>query len=349
MSKRKPKQILSTLLLLTLLVACQRPNPSGQTGPTPQPQPTPSAWPRLSVTAQNWQATALTGKTMSDYAEGAADQALFSYPWDVSQNAGGDILIADRFNHRIRRLRAGTVDTFAGQSEPGLTDGQGSSARFNNPQGLGRGFAGELYVADTGSGAVRRIDADGRVSTVVKDLNGPTDVEAAPDGSLYIAEGGKNRILRWRDGTLTPVAGAEQGFADGNGVQAKLFSPRALALAADGKLFIADGFNHAIRVLSPDGRVSTLAGNGQAGNADGDKATARLNEPLALAVDGSGKLLVVDGNARFRLITPEGQVSSLNVIQPLAQPKGLILGTDAIYVADTRLHGVYKLQPAAAP
>lgn len=334
------------LLSFMLLTACQSSssNPSGQ----PTPVPTPSAWPRMTISAQNWQSVALTGQTRFDFLDGSADQALFSYPWDVSQTAQGDILIADRFNHRIRRLRNGQVDTFAGQSEPGLTDGQGAAARFNNPQGMGRGFKGEFYIADTGAGAIRKLEPDGKVSTIVKDLNGPTDVEISPDGSLYIAEGGRNRILRWQDNQLTPVAGGVQGFADGKGEAAKLFSPRALAIAADGKIYIADGYNHAIRVLASDGQLTTLAGNGQPGNADGDKATARLYEPLALTIDASGKLLVVDTNARFRLITPEGQVTTLQIDKPPAQPRGLILGTDSILVTDTRLHGVYQLKPVLA-
>lgn len=163
----------------------------------------------------------------------------------------------------------------AGDGVEGWRDGPAAQASFADPYGLATDARGRLYIADGGtSNRIRVLTAEGQVLTV------------AGSG----AEG-------WRDG---PAA------------EAAFHTPSGLALDAAGNLYVADTGNHRIRKITPEGQVSTLAGDGQPGHRDGPADQARFNGPLGLAVDGQGRVWVADSyNDRIRLISAEGQVLTL--------------------------------------
>ena len=170
-----------------------------------------------------------------------------------------------------------TVTTLAGNGRAGFRDGTGTkegTAEFNGPVGVACDGAGNVYVADDRNHAIRRI--------------GP-------------------------DGTTTTVAGTgTAGLRDGVGRDALFHNPRAVAVGPDGAVYIADAGNNKIRRLASDARVTTLAGAGRAGFADGPGARAELNGPAGLVVDADGVVYVADTlNHRIRRIRPDGTVTTL--------------------------------------
>ncbi|MCC3159229.1 hypothetical protein LJ737_18450 [Hymenobacter sp. 15J16-1T3B] len=169
------------------------------------------------------------------------------------------------------------VSTLAGTAgSKGSADGNGAAARFSRPMGVAVDAAGTVYVADTDNHVIRKITPTGQVST------------------------------------LAGTAG-QKGFADGSGPAARLFNPVGVALDAQGTLYVADTGNNAIRKITPEGVVSTLAGAaGSPSTADGVGPAARFNQPHALAVDAAGNVFVADTyNHTVRRISPAGAVTTL--------------------------------------
>ncbi len=302
--------------------------------------------PLPAISQDSWSEAQLkAGNGEPDFQDGPALQASFSYPYGVLAQAGDRLLIADRFNHRIRLLVNQTVSTLAGTRQPGLQDGPALNARFDNPQGLASGPEGSVYIADTGNHALRLLSAAGEVSTLSQDLVSPTGVISSATGVVYIADAGKHQILRYQNQQLDVFAGSgESGLRDGEGGQAQFFSPRDLALDARGNLWVADGLNHAIRLISPEGQVTTLAGNGEAGGRDGKGSEVRFNEPVNITLDSVGNALVIDlNNRRLRRVTPEGEVKSLEIPAKIRKPQALSLSPDGIYLADSNQHQLWFL------
>ena len=157
------------------------------------------------------------------------------------------------------------------------------------------------------------------VSTIAGDgsplvLSDPFGVAVAADGTIYVADAGEsNRIRKISpDGSVATLAGGSEGFADGAGTSASFNTPSALALGPDGNLYVADTGNNCIRKITPDGTVSTVAGNGTAGYVDGPAATAEFNGPIGLAVSSSGDIYVADTyNDVIRMITTAGEVTTI--------------------------------------
>ncbi|HTV03714.1 MAG TPA: hypothetical protein VMF13_24385 [Luteitalea sp.] len=166
------------------------------------------------------------------------------------------------------------VGVLAGDGRIGWNDGPARDARFSEPFGIVTAADGTVIVADAGdSHRIRRIATDGQVST---------------------------------------IAGGGRGFADGQGAEARFSTPSGLAVDATGVVYVADTGNHAIRRIATDGQVTTLAGDGVAGERDGPAATARFNGPVGVAVDPSGHVIVADTyNDRIRSIDPDGEVRTL--------------------------------------
>ena len=166
------------------------------------------------------------------------------------------------------------IDLLAGDGVGGLQEGAGVQARFADPYGLVVDAQGVVYVADAGdNNRIRRIHPDGRVDT---------------------------------------LAGQGEGWRDGPALQAQFNTPSQIALDAAGNVFVADTGNHVIRRIGVDGTVSTLAGDGQSGFADGAALQARFNGPMGVAVDAQGRVYVADTwNDRIRVIETDGQVRTL--------------------------------------
>jgi DNA-binding beta-propeller fold protein YncE len=143
----------------------------------------------------------------------------------------------------------------------------------------------------------------------------PFDVAVSADGvAIYVADAGEaNRIRRiGPDGAVTTLAGSTEGFADGTGSAARFHTPSAVAVGPDGALYVADTGNHAIRKVTLDGVVTTLAGDGRPGWSDGGPRSARFNGPIGLTVDATGRVFVADTyNDRIRSVAPDGTVSTV--------------------------------------
>ena len=179
---------------------------------------------------------------------------------------------------------AGVVSTLAGSGTGGFADGAGAQAQFYNPGGVAVDGAGNVYVADGSNHRIRKVTAAGVVSTLAGSGSG--------------------------------------GFADGAGAQAQFYDPTGVAVDGAGTVYVADRDNNRIRKVTAAGAVSTLAGSGTAGFADGAGALAKFTFPVDVAVDKAGSIFVADGacgrfdygnwdNFRIRKVTASGVVSTL--------------------------------------
>ena len=207
-------------------------------------------------------------------------------------------------------------------------------------------------VAGDGSPVLR----DGKQSG----FSDPFGVAVAKDGTVYVADAGEsNRIRKISpDGNVATLAGGKEGFADGVGTAASFNTPSALALGPGGNIFVADTGNNRIRKITPEGQVSTVAGNGTPGYVDGPVATAQFNGPIGLAVSEGGDIYVADTyNDVIRMITTEGQVTTIagagipgyaDGEQKAAlfdTPCGIVITNNTLIVADT---GNYRLRRVSA-
>ncbi|MCA9665177.1 MAG: hypothetical protein KC503_06300 [Myxococcales bacterium] len=244
--------------------------------------------------------------------------ARFNRPEGVAVGSDGRIYVADRLNNRIRVLdpRTERVLTLAGNGDPGLADGLLAAARFNWPTALAVRGLDELLVADSENHAVRFVDAlrvrtlagtttrdyvDGPVQSARFDT--PSGV-AWLGGMVYVADRDNHAIRRFSiDLSVETVAGGGgPGYADGFARSARLNFPMGLAVSGS-TLYIADRSNHRIRRL--DGQqLSTVAGSGTPGYADGLPLSAQFNNPVALVLF-QGRIYVADyDNHRIRVIVP---------------------------------------------
>lgn len=304
-------------------------------------------------------------------ADGTGAAARFNGPSDLAVDASGNLYVTDTNNHTVRKITAdGVVTTLAGAAgTSGAADGTGSAARFDSPTGITIDGAGNLYVADTDNDTIRKITADGVVTTVAGTAQStgsadggasaarfdhPSDVTVDASGNLYVADTDNDTIRKISPaGDVTTVAGLADtpGSTDGAGSAARFFSPEGIAVDASGNLYIADTSNHTVRKISPAGTVTTLAGlAGTSGGSDGRGTAARFQFPSDLAVDGSGNLFVADtDNHTIREITPAGLTATVAGLAGTSgnadgtgtsarfyYPTGVAVDTSGkVYVADT--------------
>jgi serine/threonine protein kinase, bacterial len=261
----------------------------------------------------------------------------------LTTDSTGNVYVADASDDVVYKITpAGDVSTLAGQrNRTGSTDGAGADARFDSPSAIASDAAGNLLVADTLNGTVRRVSLQGVVTTLagragelastdgalaVARFTSPQGIAVDGAGNVYVAEEGNDIVEQANfphrirkigvDGLVTTLAGSptgRSGSTDGVGTNALFRTPRGLVTDSAGNVYVADSGNHTIRKISPQGAVSTLAGSaGEAGSADGAGASARFNQPWALAIDGSGNLYVTDrGNHTVRKVSPQGVVSTV--------------------------------------
>ena len=258
--------------------------------------------------------TTLASRASVGSEDGTGTAARFNSPQGVAVDAAGNVYVADKDNHTIRKVTPRhVVTTIAGKAgEHGMTDGVGSAARFNQPYAVALDGAGNLYVADTGNHTIRKIAPSGFVMTLAglpthpgnDDGTGaaarfakPAGLAVDAAGNLYVADSGNNAVRR-----VTP-AGAVTTLADAS---TGLDEPRGIAVDAAGTVYVGDMGR--VRKITAAGVFSTLAGGGY-GTDDGTGAAAGFRQPLGLAVDSAGILWAADAGS-IRRITPAGVVTT---------------------------------------
>ncbi|TXN35209.1 hypothetical protein FVB32_11510 [Flagellimonas hymeniacidonis] len=218
-----------------------------------------------------------------------------------------------------------TVSTIAGNGDIGSNNGSANIATFSLPTGIVRDAYGNIYVADTDSHRIRKIDLNGTVSTfsgsdkgfadgslTEAKFNKPTGLVIDSNGNIYVTDKDNNRIrIITLDGKVNTLAGASRGDKDGLGADANFNSPTGIDVDVDGNLIVSDNGNHKIKMVTPFGMVTTIAGSDE-GFADGIGNEAQFNFPFNLAVNKDGNIYVTDAkNHRIRKVTPEGNVTTL--------------------------------------
>jgi hypothetical protein len=281
------------------------------------------------ITAAGAVSTLAGSPGQSGAADGTGSAARLSGPQGVGADGVGNVYVADSGNNTIRKITpAGVVSTLAGS--PGLsgsTDGTGSAARFNHPQGVTVDGLGYVYVADTWNHTIRKM---------------------TPAGTVVTLAGSPGRA----------------GSADGAGSAAGFYYPEGLAVDSGGNVYVADSYNDTVRKITPAGVVSTLAGgHGLPAGTDGIGSDAQFQNPSAVAVDGAGNLYVTDyNNCTIRKITPDCMVTTigglvgdseaedgLGAAARFYQPYGIAVdGSGNVYVADKGNDRIVKGVPPAS-
>jgi len=325
--------------------------------------------------------TTLAGAVgQNSFSDGTGASARFNYPAGLATDSAGNIYVADLDNSLVRKVSSGgSVSTLAGSAGlSGSVDGQGGAARFNHPAAVALDGAGNVYVIDTSNQTVREISPGGAVTSLAGSpgVGGRADgagtaasffypggIAATGLGTVYIADTGNHSIrVMTSPGVVATLAGGagQKGDADGTGSQALFAYPYGVASDGSGHIYVSDSGNNAVRVVTSAGVVSTVAGSGAPGSADGAGAAASFNNPAGVAADASGNVYVADsGNSTIRKITPGGAVTTLAGAAGSAgssdgtgsaarfnAPNGVAVDKIGnVYVADTKNDTVRKITP----
>ena len=264
--------------------------------------------------------------------DGAGTNALFNQPMGLVLDGSGNLFVVDSANNSIREIATNRISTtFAGPGgSAGSDNGIESSARFYYPNSVAVDTSSNIYVADVLNFVVRKITADGVVSVLAGQIGQSGDIDgpatnalfASPNsvavdglGNVYVADSDNQTIRLIGNGMVSTVAGhsGKSGSADGTGTNAFFNFPLGIALDVPGNIYVADGSNQTVRVISTNGVVSTLAGKlSKTGSANGIGTNAMFSSPTALAVDGSGNVYVADSaNEIIRKIAPDATVTTV--------------------------------------
>ena len=318
---------------------------------------------------------------------GQATSGVLYFPDSVALDGAGNLYISDSIHFRVRKVSAdGVISTFAGTGISGFSSDGGSAtvAQLASPRGLAVDSAGNVYIADIGNHNVRRVSADGVITTYAglppfrgfrgdggpatnALLSTPIDVAVDGAGNVYIADVNNHRVrMVDAQGLITTIAGTGvRGFSGDGGpaTQAQLGLPDGVAIDGAGNIYIAGNSNHRVRMVNPAGIISTVAGNGQAAfGGDGGPATsASLFSPRRLTLDADENLYIADaGNHRVRKVNPEGVITTVagDGVSDFGGDGGpataaqlsfltdvAVDDTGEFYIADSANHRVRKVTP----
>lgn len=271
----------------------------------------------------------LAGTGSAGSANGSGTVAQFRAPHGVAFDSSGNVFVADFSSNKIRRVTpAGVVSTFAGSGVAGGVDGVGTAASFNSPRQVAVDSSGTVYVAESEGHKIRKITPGGVVSTLAgsgeqgsadgagsaASFRFPFGIAVDGIGNVYVGDLNNNKVRKISpDGVVSTLAGSgASGGANGTGAAASFNRPAGVAVDVDGNVYVVEVTGQRVRKITPAGVVSTLAGSGVQGSADGNGTAASFRNAEGIAVDGRGNVLVADtGNHKIRRITPAGVVSTL--------------------------------------
>jgi sugar lactone lactonase YvrE len=275
--------------------------------------------------------TTLAGTGASGSNDGPGNVATFSGVWSATPDGNGNYYISDPNNSRIRKMTAtGVVSTYTGSAGSGYTNGNLTTAKFGNPYDVAFDHSGNMFVSDLGLNNIRKIAPDGTVSNFAGDVLGnhgsadgtgsaarfwaPMGIAIDANDNIFVVDDLNSSIRKITPaGVVTTLAGSGSvGSADGTGTAASFSSPFSIVIDGSGNLYVTDAGNFKIRKITQAGVVTTFAGTGVAGFADGPVATASFNSPAGITIDATGNFWITDRiNGRIRMITPAGFVYTL--------------------------------------
>ena len=309
------------------------------------------------------------------FADGPGNTAMFNSPVGIAVDAQGNVFVADATNQRIRKITpANVVSTFAGSAQQGFNDGTGAAAQFYFPQGLAIDATGNMIVTDSRSHLIRKVTPAAVVTTLAGNIvvgftdgtgsaaqfNNPVGASIDAQGNAYIVDWNNHSIRKVTPaGVVTTLAGnGTAGYADGTGAAARFRFPYGVTTDAAGNVYVADDQNNRIRKITPAGVVTTIAGDGTFGYADGNANVAKFAFPSDVKIDAQGNIFVADrGNHCIRKITAAGVVSTIAGVPTLSgfldggpgtarfnQPYGLAMDAQGnMYVSDYLNYSIRKV------
>jgi sugar lactone lactonase YvrE len=313
-----------------------------------------------------------SGSREYGYVDGPSDVAEFGNIFGIILDHQGNIIVTDE-GALIRKVGLdSSFSTIAGTGVPGYLDGPDNTAQFAGCWGIAMDKAGNLYCADNTDNRIRKISTDGNVTTLAGSAgfyntyyayggfeNGPgnqatftvpTGLAIDSAGNLYVADQVNNAIRKITpDGIVSTLAGQQTaGYMDGTGTAAQFNSPTQVAVDSKGNVYVADWGNYRIRKITPDGTVSTFAGDGKTGYIDGPRLTAEFQIQFDITMGPSDIMIVTDGmNQSIRMIGVDGVVSTLagvnspgywdgpgSIARFNAPAKAVVAGKNTIYIAE---------------
>jgi sugar lactone lactonase YvrE len=341
-----------------------------------------------SATYTSYQITTYAGMSTAGHSGdgGPATSAKLNAPAQMTFDSSGNMYFAENSGDVRKITPSGTISTVAGTDVNGFSGdgGPATSAQLNTANGVAIDSSGNLYIADYANHRIRKVTAGGTISTFAgtgtagsagdggaatsAQLNYPASMSFDSAGNLYTADSSNNKIRKITPaGIISTVVGTGTASYAGDGgaaTSATVCTPLDAEFDPWGNMYIVDNCNNVIRKVTPGGTISTVAGTGTAGfSGDGGPATsAKLNNPQAIVVDGSGNLYIADAsNDRIRMVSG-GTITTvagtgmgnsagdggLATNAPVDTPDGI--GIDAngnLYMSEVSSHNVRKVAAIA--
>lgn len=256
--------------------------------------------------------------------DGMGSEARFDTPYSMAVDSNGNVYVADAGNHTIRKISAeGMVTTLAGSAGlSGCSDGNGSNARFTEPNTVAVDSNDNVYVAQTNCYTLQKISPSGAVTTIAGEayVDGSDDgvgteakfnaiygIAVDLGGNIYMADRDSHTIRKSTpNGTVTTLAGISGLPGSMDGESAQFYLPNSIAVDANGSVYVADYGNSTIRKIDASGLTTTIVGVvGVSGSDNGIGTDATFSNPTGVAVDVKGSIYVADPqNGKVRIITP---------------------------------------------